>query len=325
MERRVVPLKLFAGNGAGDLARAVSRRIEEPVAAAIVDTWPNGEVRVQLGENVRGADVFIIQSFGNGVNERLVELLVMLDAARRASAERLTAVIPYYPYAKQEQKFRGREPISARLVADLLVAAGADRVLTVDLHEGAIQGFFTIPVDHLSWLPLAAQDARKQGLGGPDTVVVAPDEGGVEHAVKLAGMLHCDVAIVFKRHPTNDPTGVETIEVVGELEGKRAVILDDFILGGSTLINAAENTSSHGATEVYAYVTHGVLCGDAPDRVQESSLKHLMVSDTIPLPEAKQRSKIKVISIAELLGDAILRVNENRSVSELLGEQTEEL
>ena len=323
MDGHLNELKLFAGTGCGGLAKDVATELGLKVSPAEVSRWPSGDVRVQLQETVRGDDVFILQSFGGWVNDLLMELLVMLDAARRASAGRLTVVIPFYPYSKQEQKFRGREPISARLVADLLVAAGAERVLTVDLHEGAIQGFFNIPVDHLSWLGLAAEALQAQGLGGDDTVVVAPDEGAVERAVTLSGMMGTDIAIVFKRHPEESPEGVETIEVVGRINGRRAVIVDDFILGGSTLCNAAANISERGAPEVYAAITHPVLCGNAVELIDDSALTKLFVSDSIPLGPDKQSPTIQVVSIAPQLAETIKRINSGESLSEFMHQWAE--
>jgi len=311
-------LKIFTGNGCVELAHKVAAHLGLHVSEAIVDKWGNGEIRVQLCENVRGADVFLFQSFGRSVNDRIMELLVMLDAARRASAARITCVIPYYPYAKQERKFRGREPISARLVADLFVCAGAHRILTVDLHEGAIQGFFNVPVDHLPAYPVFANELQKRGLAGEDVVIVAPDEGCVQRAVDLSTRLGSDICIVFKRHPEISPESAETIEVVGQLEGKTAMILDDMILSGSTLLNAAEMVLSRGAREVHACVTHPVLCQDAVERIAASPIKELIVSDTIPLPEGKDVSKITVISLSDLIASAIDRIHRNTSVSELL-------
>jgi ribose-phosphate pyrophosphokinase len=312
---------IFAGKSGVDLAQRVATHIGTPVADAIVGKWPNGEVRVQLQANVRGSDVFIFQSFGRDVNDRVMELLVMLDAARRASAARTTVVLPYFPYSKQEKKFRGREPISARLVADLITCAGADRVLTMDLHEGAIQGFFNIPVDHLPSTPFVSKELKASGFGGPDWVVVAPDEGAVEATVELSGLLGCDIAVVFKRHPAHALDEVETVEIVGELRGRHALIWDDMILGGSTLCNAAEMVLERGALSAHAYVTHPVLCGRAMERLSSSRLEELIVTDTIPLPpEAEGNERIRVISVAEPIGKAVLRISKNSSVSELLEE-----
>jgi len=317
-EKGRVPM-IFAGTGGAALAARVAAHLSVPVCEALVGRWPNGEVRVQLREHVRGERVFLFQSFSRDVNSMVMELLVMLDAARRASAAAITAVVPYFPYSKQERKFRGREPISARLMADLITESGANRVLTMDLHEGAIQGFFKIPVDHLPSTPFVSRHLKERGLCGPDMMVVAPDEGAVEQAVELSGLLGCDIAVVFKRHPINSPTDVETVEIVGDLEGRRALIWDDMILGGSTLCNAARMVLERGAKEVHAYITHPVLCEDAVERINASCLEELIVTDTIPLPpEAARCDRIRVISVASLLGDAIDRITWECSVSELL-------
>ncbi|MBD3177705.1 MAG: ribose-phosphate diphosphokinase [Armatimonadia bacterium] len=310
--------RLFCGRDAVGLAQKIASYTGRNVADALLETWPNGEVRVQLRENVRGANVFIVQTFGDHVNDRLWELLVMIDAARRASAAQITAVVPYFPYGKQEQKFRGREPITARLVADTVVCAGADRVLTVDLHQGAIQGFFNIPVDHLPSQAVMAEELRKEGLCGKDLVVVSPDSGGVDRAMNLASRLGSSIAVVFKRHPEDAPTEAETIDVVGALEGKKALILDDMILGGSTLITAAEAVLEKGAAKVYGCVTHPVLCGDSPQKVADSVLEELIVSDSLPLPPGTP-DKIRVVTLSRLLGDAIERIHSNTSVSEIIG------
>lgn len=309
--------RLFSGPEASELAQKIADFTGREVARALVETWPNGEIRVQLQENVRGANVFIVQTFRERVNDRLWELLVMIDAARRASAAQITAVIPYFPYGKQEQKFRGREPITARLVADAIVCAGADRVLTVDLHQGAIQGFFTIPVDHLPSQALMAEELRKRGLCGEDLVVVSPDSGGVDRAMNLASRLGSSIAVVFKRHPDASPTEAEAVDVVGALQGKTALIIDDMILGGATLITAAEAILGKGAKQVYGCVTHPVLCGDAPQRVASSVIARLIVSDSLPLPPHCP-DKITVVTLSQLLGDAIERIHYNASVSEII-------
>ena len=309
--------RIFAGSGATELTGKIADYIGREVGDALVSKWPNGEVRVQLRENVRGANVFVVQSFGDSVNDQLIELLVMLDAARRSSAAKVTAVLPYFPYSQQEPKFRGREPISARLVADMVVSAGASRVLTVDLHQGAIQGFFTIPVDHLPSQPLMARALRERGLVGDDTVIVSPDSGGVTRASDLAALLGSGIAVVFKRHPETCPDEAELVEVVGRLHGKDAVILDDMILGGSTLLMAAEAVLAKGARSVYGCVTHPVFCGDAGPRLADSPLVELLVSDSIPL-RGGLPDKVRVVTLARFLGDAIDRIHTNSSVSEII-------
>ncbi len=311
---------IFSGNGSAQLASQVAGILHSELGEARVTKWSNDEVRIQLNENVRGADVFIFQSFGNDVSDRLMEMWLMIDAAKRASAGRITACIPWFPYSKQEKKFRGREPISARLVADLTVAAGANRILTMDLHEGAIQGFFDVPVDHLSALSVFVKRLKEDGMGGPDTVIVAPDEGAVERASDYARLLDCQLAVIFKHHPENNLEAARTVEAVGDLRGKRALIVDDFILGGSTLVNAAREVIKAGATEVNACVTHAILCGDAPQHIADSDIAHLYVTDTIP-PKADPANKIRVCTVAPLLAETLRRIHDNLSVSTMIDEE----
>lgn len=310
-------LNIFTGNGSVGLARAVSEALGTRLSEATVGKWSNDEIRVQLHENVRGNDVFIFQSFGGEVSDRLLELWLMIDAARRASAGRITVVLPWYPYSKQERKFRGREPISARVVADLTVAAGANRIVTMDLHEGAIQGFFDIPMDHLPNLPVFLNVFRREGLTGPNTVIVAPDAGAVERATDVARKLDCNIAVIFKRHPEENVELAHTVETVGDLEGKRALLVDDFIFGGSTIVNAAHEVMKAGAVEVNACVTHAIMCGDAPTLIGESEISTLYTTDTIP-PRPDAPANVHVISVAPLLADAIRSIHEDRSVSHLL-------
>lgn len=310
-------LNIFTGNGSVGLARAVAEALGTRLSEATVGKWSNDEIRVQLHENVRGNDVFIFQSFGGEVSDRLLELWLMIDAARRASAGRITVVLPWYPYSKQERKFRGREPISARVVADLTVAAGANRIVTMDLHEGAIQGFFDIPMDHLPNLPVFLNVFRREGLTGPNTVIVAPDAGAVERATDVARKLDCDIAVIFKRHPEENVELAHTVETVGDLEGKRALLVDDFIFGGSTIVNAAHEVMQAGAVEVNACVTHAIMCGDAPRLIGESKISTLYTTDTIP-PRPDTPPNVKVVSVAPLLADAIRSIHEDRSVSHLL-------
>jgi ribose-phosphate pyrophosphokinase len=310
-------LNIFTGNGSVGLARAVAEALGTRVSEATVGKWSNDEIRVQLHENVRGNDVFIFQSFGDAVSDRLMELWLMIDAARRASAGRITAVLPWYPYSKQERKFRGREPISARVVADLTVTAGATRIVTMDLHEGAIQGFFDIPMDHLPNLPVFLNVFRREGLTGHNTVIVAPDAGAVERATDVARKLDCDIAVIFKRHPEENVELADTVETVGELEGKRALLVDDFIFGGSTIVNAAREVIEAGAIEVNACVTHAIMCGDAPRLIGESAISTLYTTDTIP-PRPDAPPNVHVISVAPLLADAICSIHEDRSISQLL-------
>jgi len=310
-------LNIFTGNGCVQLARGVAEALGTRLSEATVGKWSNDEIRVQLHENVRGNDVFIFQSFGGEVSDRLLELWLMIDAARRASAERITAVIPWYPYSKQERKFRGREPISARVVADLTVAAGVDRIVTMDLHEGAIQGFFGIPMDHLPHQPVFLNVFRREGLTGPNTVIVAPDAGAVERATDVARTLDCGIAVIFKRHPEENVELAHTVETVGDLGGKRALLVDDFIFGGSTIVNAANEVMAAGATEVNACVTHAIMCGDAPRLIGESAISTLYITDTIP-PGPTLPDNVTVVSVAPLLAQAVRCIHENRSMSQLL-------
>lgn len=311
---------IFTGNGSMELARATASAMGAEVSPAIVSKFTNDEIRVQLQANVRGKDVFIFQSFGDSVSDRLMEMWLMIDAAKRASAGRVTAVIPWYPYCKQEKKFRGREPISARLVADLTVAAGVNRILTMDLHEGAIQGFFDIPLDHLPNLPIFLRTFREAGLSGPNTVIVAPDAGAVERASDIAGQLGCGIAVIFKHHPEGNIEEAETVETVGDLQGKRALLVDDFIFGGSTIVNAAREVMAAGAIEVNACVTHAILCGDAVERIAASDMTALWTTDTIP-PKQDASGKIRVVSVAPILAQSIMCIHANESVSNLLNDQ----
>ncbi|MEA3402681.1 MAG: ribose-phosphate diphosphokinase [Armatimonadota bacterium] len=312
-------MSIFTGNGSVQLSSDVAEALGTRVSEAIVSKFSNDEIRIQLLENVRGKDVFIFQSFPDQVSDRLVELWLMIDAAKRASAGRITAVVPWYPYSKQERKFRGREPISARVVADLTVAAGADRIVTMDLHEGAIQGFFDIPVDHLPHLPVFLNVFRREGLTGPNTIIVAPDAGAVDRADEIAQRLGCHIAVVFKRHPNEDVEVARTVESVGDLDGMRALLVDDFIFSGSTIVNAASEVMEAGATEVNACVTHAIMCGDAPELIGKSDIRTLYTTDTIPTrPEAPDN--VTVVSVAPLLAEALRCIHEDRSVSRLLSE-----
>jgi ribose-phosphate pyrophosphokinase len=309
---------IFAGNGAKLLATRVAEALGEKLSPAMVGKWANGETRVQLQTNVRGADVFVFQSFANGVNDYLMELLLIVDAALRASAGRITVVAPYLPYSKQEKKVRGREPITAKVIANMLSTAGVQRVVSIDLHERAIQGFYDIPFDHLTALGVLAEHLEKMGYTGDDCVVVAPDEGAVESSVNLGQMLGVNVAVVFKRHPKDDPEAVETAGFVGEVEGKRAIIWDDMILGGSTLVNAAHEVLEAGASEVCACITHGLLCGSALEKLAESPLTRLVTTDTTAPERAHNHPKIEIASVAPLLAQVIDRIHLNESVSELM-------
>ncbi|HEV2074065.1 MAG TPA: ribose-phosphate pyrophosphokinase [Thermomicrobiales bacterium] len=305
-------LQVFAGNAHPALARAICEELEVDLGRAIVTQWKNGETRVKLEENVRGSDVFVVQPTSCPVNHHLMELLLMIDALRRASATRITAVIPYYGYAKQEKKTSGREPISAKLVANLLTVAGATRVLAVDMHSPAIEGFFDIPVDHLRATPLLARALRHDIQH--DIVVVSPDAGGVVRAEDFRERAKGSLAIISKQHPGADKT--ETVEMVGDVDGKIAVIVDDMISTGGTLVQAAKLLKERGAAKIHVCATHGVFADDAIQMIDASSIDEIIVTDTIPLPE-HGKGPVKVVSVAPLLAEAIMRTHKGLSVSAL--------
>jgi ribose-phosphate pyrophosphokinase len=306
-------LQIFAGTSHPQLANDIMCELEAPLGRAIVGTWKNGESRVKLEENVRGSDVFAIQSMSAPVDHHLMELLLIVDALRRASAARITAVIPYYAYAKQEKKTAGREPISAKLVANLLTTAGADRILTMDLHSPAIEGFFDIPVDHLRAAPILARHIKRQNL--PDLVAVSPDAGGVARAEELRGRTGGSLAIISKRHPGPDVS--EALEMVGDVEGKPAVIVDDMISTGGTLALAAELLRERGASPIYAAATHGIFAQEGLELIDRSPLDKVLVTDTLPLPQDGPTEKIEVVSVAPLLAEAITRIHKDLSISAL--------
>jgi ribose-phosphate pyrophosphokinase len=307
-------LQVFAGNSHLSLAEEIMTSLEAPLGRAIIGEWKNGETRVKLDENVRGSDVFVIQSICNPVNHHLMELLLIIDALRRASADRITAVIPYYAYAKQEKKTSGREPISAKLVANLIATAGAHRVLTLDLHSPAIEGFFDIPVDHLRATPLLARRYR-QLIHGSDIVAVSPDAGGVARANDFRSRIGAPLAIISKHHPDVDTT--EVIEMVGDVDGKTCVIVDDFISTGGTLVEAANMLRDRGAAEVHVAATHGIFAGNAISIMENSPISKVFVTDSIPLPVGEAPEMIEKITIAPLLAEAIMRIHKDLSVSAL--------
>ncbi|HMO58296.1 MAG TPA: ribose-phosphate pyrophosphokinase [Roseiflexaceae bacterium] len=306
-------LQIFSGNANRPLAQAIANSLNLNLGRSIVSTFKNGETRVKIEENVRGSDVFVIQPTCTPVNQHLMELLLLIDALRRASAARVTAVVPYYGYAKQEKKTTGREPISAKLVANLIRVAGADRMLTMDLHAPAIEGFFDIPVDHLQAGPLLAEYIRGANL--PDPVVVSPDAGGVGRANSFRERIGAGLAIIAKQRP--QPDVAEMIEMVGEVTGKTAIIVDDMISTGGTLAEAARALKHRGAEHVYACATHGIFAGDALSIIADSVLVETIVTDTIPLLSDYRDARIRVISVAPLFAEAIMRIHKDLSLSAL--------
>lgn len=307
--------KVFSGTANLELAQKICDYLNISLGKCIIKRFSDGEIFVEIKENIRGADVFIIQPTCPPVNEHLMELLIMVDAARRASARRVTAVVPYYGYARQDRKTAPRTPISAKLVANLIVTAGARRVLTMDLHAGQIQGFFDIPVDHLYALPVFLKHI-KETFADKEIVIVSPDAGGVERAREYAKRLNTGIAIVDKRRER--PNESVVMNIVGEVKNKIAIIIDDMIDTAGTMCQAADAIMERGAIEVYGMATHPVLSGNAIEKIKKSSLKALFVSDTIPLKEeAKTLEKIKVLSVAELLGEAIKRIHTDESISSL--------
>lgn len=307
-------LKVFTGNAHQELAAAVCQYLDIPLGKAEVFKFANDNTFVRILENVRQRDVFIIQPTCYPVNDNLMELLIMIDACKRASAGRITAVVPYYGYSRTDKKDQPRVPITARLVADLLTAAGADRLLTVDLHAGQIQGFFNIPVDELTALPILADYFKAKELS--ELVVVAVDIGISKRARDVAQRLRAPLAIIEKRRLGNDDR-TETVNIIGDVRGKVALTFDDEIDTGGSVIAAANALVDHGVTEVYCCITHPVLSGQAPARIAKSNFREVVVTDTIPLPPEKRNGKITVLSVAPLLGEAIYRIHKGLSVGEL--------
>jgi len=306
-------LKIFTGNAHSDLGEAIARSLKVPLGRAHLARFSDGEVWFQIQDNVRGADVFVVQPTSPPVNENLMELLVMLDAFKRSSASRITAVIPYYGYARQDRKDKPRVPISAKLVADLLSTAGTDRILTMDLHASQIQGYFDVPVDHLFAAPVIIEYVLKAEL--PDLTVVSPDAGGVERARAYAKRLGASLAIVDKRRDV--PNVAEVHNVIGEVEGRTALIVDDIVDTAGTLAKVAEAVKAAGAREILASSSHAVLSGHAVEKIEKSPLSKLIVTNSIPLPPEKRSDKIVSLSIAKLLGRAIKNIHDETSVTSL--------
>jgi ribose-phosphate pyrophosphokinase len=308
-------MRLLAGNSNRPLAEAISQHLKIPFTQAVVRRFADMEVFVEIQENVRGEDIFVIQSTSYPANDNLMELLVIIDALRRASARRITAVIPYFGYARQDRKVGPRTPISAKLVANLITGAGANRVLTVDLHAGQIQGFFDIPTDNLYAQPVMVKDIQDY-IGARSLMIVSPDVGGVVRARGLAKRLGADLAIVDKRRERAGES--EVMNIIGDVRGRVCLLVDDIVDSGGTICNAAEALLREGAEEVYAYATHGVLSGGAVARIQASKLKSMVVTDSIAATdEVRKCVNIRRISIAPLLGEAMHRINSEESVSSL--------
>ena len=309
-------IKIFTGNSHPELAQEIAKILGLEVGAGNVGTFSDGEISVNIGETVRGADVFIVQSTCSPVNNNLMELLIMIDAFKRASAGRITAVIPYYGYARQDRKAKSRDPITAKLVADLLTTAGAHRVLTMDLHAAQIQGYFNIPVDHLVGSPILSKYFVDKGLiDQDDVVVVYPDLGSVTRARKFADRLHAPIAIIDKRRPKANVS--EIMNIIGDVEGKRCILIDDMIDTAGTITNAANALKDLGAKNVYACCTHGVLSGPAFERINNSAIEELVMLNTIKLPENIDKKKFKSISVAPIFAEAIKRIYNNEPISKL--------
>lgn len=310
-------LAIFSGNANPELAKAICEHLNVSLANVLVARFSEGETRVEIKENIRGKDVFIIQPTCPPPNENLMELLVLIDAARRASADRITAVLPYYGYARQDRKDQPRVPITAKLVANLIVAAGANRVLTMDLHANQIQGFFDIPVDHLYAINALCDYFKTKKL--TNLVVVSPDVGGIKMARAYAKRLDAGLAIVDKRRSSPDKT--EVMHILGNVKGKNAILVDDIIATGGSIVEAVGALTKEGVKDVYAAVSHGILSGPAIERIADcKALKEVVITDSIPLGKSKKISKIKVVTIAHLLGEAIHRIHDEESISCLFDE-----
>ena len=317
--RNMGELKIFPGRSTRGLTEAICQSLDLPMGDAVVDTFPDGEIRLKLEDDVRGHDCFVVQSTCPPVNDNLLELLIYIDCLRRASANRITAVIPYFGYARQDRKAEGRTPITAKLVANLIVEAGVDRVLTMNLHADQIQGFFDIPVDHLTALPVVADHFEK--LAVPNCVVVSPDVGNLKTATAYATRLNADMAIIDKRRVSGDKAKAMTI--IGDVEGKNVLIFDDMVATAGTVLEAATLLRRHGAADIYVGATHAVLAGQACERLTQANLRQLCVTDTIPVREEYRRrlDNLVVLSVADLMGKAILRIHQHHSISALF--QTE--
>ena len=305
--------KVFAGNSHLELAEEITSIMGKPLGRATVNKVSDGEISVNLWESVRGVDCYIVQSTCDPVNDNLMELLIMIDAMKRASAGRINAVIPYYGYARQDRKAKARDPITAKLVANLLMAAGADRVLTMDLHAAQIQGYFDIPVDHLVGMPILTKHFMEENMD--NVVVVSPDHGSVTRARNMAQPLNAPIAIVDKRRP--EPNKSEIMNIIGDIEGKNCILVDDMIDTAGTITNAANALKEMGAASVRACATHAVLSGPAIERIENSAIEELILLNTLPIPEEKKIEKMKMLSVAPLFAEAMTRVFTNDSISKL--------
>lgn len=325
MAKKALPigknLRVFAGSGHPKLTEAIVKELGMPLGKLLLTRFSDGEIRVQVEESARGMDVFLVQPTCFPVNDNLMELLILLDAFRRASAQRITVVLPYYGYARQDKKIKPREPVTARLVADLITEAGANRVVCVDLHAKQIQGFFRLPVDHLFAGPILGAHLKEIGMVNADSCVVSPDEGGVTRARTLAETLQTPLAIISKRRPA--PNKVEITEIIGDVFGKNCIIIDDMIDTGGSIVSGAQALIARGAASVTACCTHAVLSGPAIDRISAGPIERLIITDTIPyrFTDHPASAKVTVLSVAELLADAIRRIHCDDSVSELFEKQ----
>ncbi|WP_077298857.1 ribose-phosphate diphosphokinase [Virgibacillus pantothenticus] len=304
-------LKVFTLNSNPQLAEEIARHIGTTLGKCTVSRFSDGEIQINIEESIRGCDVYVVQSTCSPVNEHLMELLIMIDALKRASAKSINIVMPYYGYARQDRKARSREPIAAKLVADLLETSGSDRVITLDLHAPQIQGFFDSPIDHLQGVPILSDYFEAKNL--EDIIIMSPDHGGVTRARKMADRLKAPIGIIDKRRPR--PNVAEVMNIVGNIEGKTAILIDDIIDTAGTITLAANALVENGAKEVYACCTHPVLSGPAMERINDSKIKELVVTNSIPLPDDKRIDKITQLSVAPLIGEAIIRVHELQSVS----------
>lgn len=306
-------LKIFSGTANPDLAKRICESLKVPLGNIMVTRFSEGEIRVKINEDVRGRDIFIVQPTCPPVNDNVIELLIMMDAFRRASARRITAVLPYYGYARQDRKDQPRVPITAKVMANIITVSGADRILAMDLHAQQIQGFFDIPVDHLYAYPVIANYIKQKNI--KDLMVVSPDVGGIKMARAFAKGLKTDLAVVDKRR--TGPNEVEAMNLIGEVKGRTVLIPDDMISTGGSMVEAVNALLKFGAKEVYACCTHGILSGNAVEKLQNSALKEIVITDTIPLPPEKKVSKITVLPVAPLLGEAIMRIHNEESISSL--------